>query len=106
LELIPGLDFFWQSHLNEPLPSALCHAMLSNVPVVSVYGPGTSELIQHQETGFATNVGARDEFARWTKFLLEQTEQGQQLADQGRASLKGKFPASEMAAAYRAFYQQ
>lgn len=105
LDLIPGLDFFWQSHLNEPLPSALCHAMLSGVPVVSVYGPGTTELIQHQETGFATNVGARDEFARWTKFLLEQSEQGKQLADQGRASLEGKFPVSEMAAAYRDLYQ-
>ena len=79
--------------------------MLSGVPVVSVYGPGTTELIQHQETGFATNVGARDEFARWTKFLLEQSEQGKQLADQGRASLEGKFPVSEMAAAYRDLYQ-
>ncbi|QEG20581.1 glycosyltransferase [Mariniblastus fucicola] len=102
--LIPGLDFFWQSHLNEPLPSAMHHAMQSGVPVISVYGPGTSETIEHQETGFATNFGARDEFARWTKYLLEQTESGRQLADQGRASVDGKFAVSEMADGYRAIY--
>ena len=104
LELMSGLDFFWQSHINEPLPSAMCHAMLSGVPVISVYGPGTSELIDHQETGFATNVGARDEFARWSKFLLEKTDQAKQLADQGRRSVDGKFSQDEMVAAYRELY--
>lgn len=104
-ELISGLDFFWQSHMNEPLPSAMHHAMQNGVPVVSVYGPGTSESIEHQETGFATNFGARDEFARWTKYLLEQTESGKQLADQGRASVEGKFSVTEMADGYRNAYQ-
>ena len=102
--LIPGLDFFWQSHMNEPLPSAMHHAMQNGVPVISVYGPGTSESIEHQETGFATNFGARDEFARWTKYLLEQTKSGKQLASQGRASVEGKFPAREMADGYREAY--
>ena len=103
-DLIPGLDFFWQSHINEPLPSAMHHAMQNGVPVISVYGPGTSESIEHQVTGFATNFGARDEFARWTKYLLEQTDSGRQLAQQGRASVEGKFPVEEMADGYRAIY--
>ena len=105
-ELIPGLDFFWQSHLNEPLPSAMHHAMLNNVPVISVYGPGTSESIVHQETGFAANFGARDEFARWTKYLLEQTEPGSQLARQGRESLKVELSVEAMANKYREAYVQ
>jgi len=105
-ELIPGLDFFWQSHLNESLPSAMHHAMQCEVPVISVYGPGTKELITHQETGFATNFGARDEFARWSKFLLEQTDQAKQLAEQGRASIKGKYPVAQMVEAYRKLYEQ
>lgn len=104
--LIPGLDAFWHSHLNEPLPSAMCHAMSSEVPVISVYGPGTSELIDHQETAFATNLGARDEFARWSKFLLEKPEQGRQLAQQGQQAIGAKYPISEMAAAYRKLYAQ
>jgi glycosyltransferase involved in cell wall biosynthesis len=103
-ELIPGLDFFWQSHLNEPLPSAMHHAMLNSVPVISVYGPGTSKSITHQETGFAANFGARDEFARWTKYLLEQTESGSQLALQGKESLQDKLNVEAMADGYREAY--
>lgn len=104
-DLIPGLDFFWQSHLNEPRPPAMLHAMRCGIPVVSVYGSGTSELLTHQETGFATNFGARDEFARWTKYLLEQTESGRQLANQGRESLVGKFSVEEMVNSYRSVYE-
>ena len=98
--LIPGLDFFWQSHLNEPLPSAMRYAMSHAIPVVSVYGPGTSELIEHQATGFATNFGARDEFARWTKYLLEQEESANQLAVQGQASIKTEPSIEDIARRY------
>ena len=103
-DLIPGLDFFWQSHLNEPLPSAMHHAMQNDVPIVSVFGPGTKELLTPQETGFAANFGARDEFARWTKFLLEKPDEARQLAEQGRASVEGKFPVAEMVDGYRELY--
>jgi glycosyltransferase involved in cell wall biosynthesis len=105
-DLIPGLDFFWQSHLNEPMPSAMHYAMCNSVPVVSVYGPGTSESIVHQETGFAANFGARDEFARWTKYLLEQTEPGRQLARQGKESLEVEGSSKAMADSYREAYEQ
>ncbi len=103
-DLIPGLDFFWQSHFNEPLPSAMHHSMQNGVPIVSVYGPGTSESIEHQATGFATNFGARDEFARWTKYLLEQTVSGSQLARQGKESLLGEASPESMADGYREAY--
>lgn len=106
IELIPGLDAFWHSHLNEPLPSAMCHAMSSAVPVISVYGAGTSELIDHQESAFATNLGARDEFARWSKFLLEKPDQAQLLAQQGQQSIASKYPISDMALAYRSLYTE
>lgn len=104
MELIPGLDFFWQSHLNEPLPSAMHVAMACGVPVVSVFGPGTAETLRHQENAFVVNFGARDEFARWTKYLLEQTDSAQQLAQQGRASLDGKYPVDEMVRGYCEIY--
>ncbi len=104
VDLLPGVDFFWQSHLREPLSASMLYAMKCGVPVVSVYGPGTAEVIRHQETGFAVNFGARDEFARWTKFLLEQTDSGQQLAIQGRDSVSGKFGIHQMAHGYRKVY--
>lgn len=103
-ELIPGLDFFWQSHLNESLPAAMHHAMSSAIPVVTVYGPGVSESIEHQSTGFATNFGARDEFARWTKYLLEKTDSAARLGKQGKESLEGKTTAQDVAAKVLDYY--
>ena len=101
LALLPGVDFYWHSHLREPLAPAMLYAMNCAIPVVSVYGPGTAELIRHQETGFGVNFGARDEFARWTKYLLERTESGEQLARQGKESVQGRFTAKEFGEGYR-----
>ena len=83
--MLAGLDFYWHSHLIEPLPANLLAAMANGIPAISVYGPGTSEIIKHQETGFAVNFGARDEFARWTKYLIELPEQAAKLSSQGQA---------------------
>jgi len=75
--------------------------MANAVPVISVYGDGTQEAILHQQTGMAVNYGARDEFARWTKFLIEKTDAARQLADQGKAHVLETFPLEEMVSAYR-----
>ncbi len=96
LEMFGGADVYWNSHLQTPTPSSVLAAMNFGVPVISVYGPETSPLVLHQETGFAVNVGARDEFARWTKFLIEKPESAQQLGDQGRRHCRHQFRANPM----------
>ena len=99
--LMGALDVYWHSHLLHPLPSPLLSAMASAVPVISVYGDGTEEVILHQQTGLAVNFGARDEFARWTKFLIEKPDAAQQLADQGKAHVWKQFPLEAMVAGYQ-----
>ncbi len=96
LEMISGADVYWNSHLQTPTPSGVLAAMNFDVPVISVYGPETSPLVIHQETGFAVNFGARDEFARWTKFLIEKPEAAHQLGDQGRRHCRHEFRANKM----------
>ncbi len=103
--IIAGLDFYWNSHLQEPNPTSLLNAMSSGVPAISVLGAGTNSIIRHQETGFAVNFGARDEFARWTKYLIEQTESGEQLADQGQQHVQTKFNKSKMVDGYVEIYE-
>lgn len=102
--LIGGLDFFWHSHLHDPLPGNLLAAMANGIPAISVYGPGTEEIVRHQETAFGVNFGARDEFARWTKFLIEQTEPAEKLAWQGQSYVQSKFDKSKMIDRYKAIY--
>ena len=90
-KMLGGLDFFWHSHLLEPLPGSLMLAMASGIPVISVFGPGTSEMVRDQETGFAVNVGGKDEFARWTKYLIELPDSARQLATQSQEFALRKF---------------
>lgn len=98
--LLGALDVYWHSHLLHPLASPLLCAMANAIPVISVYGEGTEETILHQQTGMAVNYGARDEFARWTKFLIEKPDAARRLADQGKAHVLEKFPLEKMVSEY------
>jgi glycosyltransferase involved in cell wall biosynthesis len=102
--MLAGLDFYWHSHLMEPLPVNLLAAMANGIPAISVYGPGTSEIIKHQETGFAVNFGARDEFARWTKYLIELPDQAAKLSSQGQAFVQQSFTDRDYADHYLRLY--
>lgn len=104
--LIAGLDFYWHSHLNDPLSGNLLAAMAREIPATSVFGPGTEPIVKHQETGMAVNFGARDEFARWTKYFIEQTESTQQLGLQGSNHVVSKFEKSNMIDGYMKIYDQ
>ena len=101
---LAAADFYWHSHLQNPLAGPLLAAMAMGIPAISVLGPGTEAVVQHQATGFATNFGARDEFARWTKYLIEQTEPGNRLARQGQDHVVKNFPFDSMLQGYLELY--
>jgi glycosyltransferase involved in cell wall biosynthesis len=103
-DYLAGLDVYWNSQLEEPLPASMMSAMSWQIPVVSVLGFGTSELIQPLQSGLATNLSARDEFARWTKYLIEQPESAQQLALQGKEHVEAMFPTARMIDGYLDLY--
>jgi glycosyltransferase involved in cell wall biosynthesis len=104
--LIQGLDFYWHPHFQEPISANLMAAMAAEIPAIAVYGEGTDEIIRHQETGFAVNFGARDEFARWTKFLIEKPNESKTMARQGRELVERSFPSKSMVDDYIAFYER
>ena len=83
-DFIGAADVYWNSHLGHANSSPMLMAMGQGVPVISVLGPGTENLILHQQSAMAVNFGARDEFARWTKYVIEQKESTKQLALQGQ----------------------
>ena len=101
---LAAADFYWHSHLQSPLAGSLLAAMAMGIPAISVLGPGTEAIIDHQATGFATNFGARDEFARWTKYLIEQAEPASRLAQQGQEHVSKKFAFDPMLQSYLALY--
>lgn len=99
--LLGGVDVYWHSHLMTPLSTALLCAMASQIPVISVYGDATEDVILHQQTGMAVNFGARDEFARWTKYLIEKPDARQQMAQQGKEHVTIKFSPASMLEKYQ-----
>ena len=103
-QVVAGLDFYWHSHLRDPLSGNLLAAMAQGVPAISVYGPGTEEIVRHQETAFAVNFGARDEFARWTKFMIEKPDEARKLAQQGRSFVRQHFELKAMIESYLGIY--
>jgi glycosyltransferase involved in cell wall biosynthesis len=105
VDSVAAFDVYWHSHLTELASSALLLAMAHGVPVIGVAGPGTDQVILHQQTGMAVNFGARDEFARWTKYLMEQEQCGRLLADQAKEFIAQKFPVQQMVEDYVRLYQ-
>lgn len=103
--ILASADFYWHAHLQAPTPAPLLSAMSMGIAAVSVWGPGTSDIIRHQETGFATNFGARDEFARWTKYLIEQADSATQLAQQGQDFVNTEFAFEKVVDAYLDIYE-
>lgn len=104
-DLFLGSDVYWNANLITPLASPMLHSMAASTPAISVLGSGTSDLIRHQETGFAVNFGARDEFARWTKYLIEQVESANQLCLQGQSFAEQNFPLDVMVHRYLDLYE-
>lgn len=102
--MLPAVDAYWHSHLNSSQPSPMLWAMQNAVPTIAVLGDQTSDLIIHQQTAMAVNYGARDEFARWTKFLIEKPDQAQQLAMQGANHVAEKFGLLRNASHWRKLY--
>ena len=103
-QVVAGLDFYWHSHLRDPLSGNLLAAMAQGVPAISVYGPGTEKIVRHQETAFAVNFGARDEFARWTKFMIEKPDEARKLARQGQSFVRQHFELEAMVESYLEVY--
>lgn len=100
IDMLPGLDTYWNSGANRPNPSEMLLAMAAGVPVISALVPETADIVIPQATALATNFGARDEVARWTKYLLEQSDQRRRLIEQARDFVADRFPLGQMLEQY------
>jgi glycosyltransferase involved in cell wall biosynthesis len=80
---ITGADCFWNT-LNETEPEGVLMAMANEIPVVSTIHSLDQGLLQHQRTVLGVERGRRDQFARWTKYVLEQPESIARMTRQAR----------------------
>ncbi len=98
--MIRAADVYWSSDRDVAHPHGVLESMALRIPVVSVLTSTNADLIRHQQTAMAVDPGRRDQYARWTKFLLEQHTQRDQLVDQAGIFVDANFSLSRMADEY------
>lgn len=91
-EIVAAADIFWQADLTVYQPDGLLIALAHGVPTVAAYGDSTRDLVLPQQTAWVARPGARYEYARWSKFFLEEQERASQLSTQAREYVAIKFP--------------
>lgn len=106
LQDLAGLDIFWNAQTSAPDQPALLTAMRIGIPIISVLAEETRDAVVPLTTALATNPGARDEFARWTKFLIEQPRSRDQLVEQARAHVEANFSLGRSLTGYLDWYAQ
>lgn len=102
--LFEGLDAWWHSHRRTPRDLNVLAAMRAGIPVIAVAGPGMEDVILNQVTGLEAGFGARDDFARWAKYLIEQPAAREQLARQASEHVTHAFPLAPNLAGYGDLY--
>lgn len=76
-----GADVYWNP-VDAEFSEGMLTAMSWEVPVVGVLSAAAPNLCRHQQTMLGVVPGQRDQYARWTKFLLERPTDRQHLTRQ------------------------
>gem|GEM_PF-2128247 len=105
-EIVAAADIFWQADLTVYQPDGLLLALAKGVPSVAAYGNGTRDLVLPQQTAWVARPGARYEYARWSKFFLEEQERASQLSIQARDYVAMKFPLERLEREVREIYSE
>lgn len=103
-EIVAAADIFWQADLTVVQPDGLLLALANGVPAVAAYGEGTRDLVLPQQTAWVARPGARYEYARWSKYFLEEQERVAQLSAQAREYVAVKFPLERLEQEVREIY--
>jgi glycosyltransferase involved in cell wall biosynthesis len=105
-EIVAAADIFWQADLTVYQPDGLLLALANGVPSVAAYGESTRDLVLPQQTAWVARPGARYEYARWSKFFLEEQERASQLSTQAREYVAMKFPLERLEQEVREIYRE
>ncbi|MEZ6095232.1 MAG: glycosyltransferase [Pirellulaceae bacterium] len=97
VDWIRASDIYCASNSSLPHSMGTLTAMASGVPIVSVTGPFSDDLLVHQVTALGVEPGRRDQFARWAKYLLEQPRFREKLVSQARNWVAHQFPMTNLA---------
>jgi len=102
--VMTALDVFVLPSLAEGLPLAVIEAMAAGVPVIATDIPGTSELIEHDQTGLLVHPGSSAALAEAMRMVAEDPRSARTRALAAREYVREHHDAHRMEEAVRALY--
>jgi glycosyltransferase involved in cell wall biosynthesis len=101
-----AIDIFCLSSDSEGMPLSLLEALASGVPVVSTEVGAIPEVIESGKTGYLVPRGSAEFLAKRILELLQDPSKAAELALNGRAMVRERFPAEKMIRATEAVYDE
>jgi glycosyltransferase involved in cell wall biosynthesis len=74
-EVLPTLDFFLMTSMEEGLGTSLLDSMVCRVPIVATHAGGIPEIVIHQKTGLVAPIGDFKKLSKELLFLIENPSQ-------------------------------
>jgi len=104
-EILPILDIFMLSSINEGLSIATIEAMGAGVPVIVTKSGGPEEIITDGETGFLVPIRDENSLAQKTVQCLTNRELAASMSLRAKVHVREKFGIENMIRQYEAVYQ-
>jgi glycosyltransferase involved in cell wall biosynthesis len=104
-QLLPAFDCFWLASGYEGQSNALMEAMAAGLPAVVSDIPGNRELVVDGESGLLVPPGNKSEFARRTRWLLDEPESARRLAANAQRRMADEFSVARMVERHVALYR-
>lgn len=104
-EILPACDLFLMPSQNESFGLSALEAMSCGLPVISSSVGGLPELVQHDTTGYISEIGDTDRMARYALDLLEDKRKYRRFSDAARQRVVSRFSESDIVPQYEEFYR-
>ncbi len=103
--ILPCADLVFQPSEHESFGLVPLEAMFCQVPVLGTKSGGVTEVVEHGETGYLTEVGDIDAMAKYAIRLLTDDEHAAQMGRKGRARATRLFSKEAIVNEYEALYK-
>jgi L-malate glycosyltransferase len=104
--LAAAFDVAVLTSLSEGLPNTVMEAMSAGVPVIATAVGGTTELIEHGETGFLIPPAHVEALAERLLFALRNQAECQAVAQRGREFISSQFSMRRMVERVERLYEE
>ena len=104
-QILSILDLFVSSSIWEGFPTVILESMACNIPVLATDNPGTSELIQHGQTGWLVPPESSSALSEGIELMINSLALRQKLSAQAQERVK-KYSISNIVKEYETLYSQ